>query len=127
MVQRWTLYDPNTSQTLTFGMNPDSGGTPALRKNITYQATAAPYGRTLAFQGRQEVQTLDISGTLLTQDQYEFFLDWWEVQNQMLLTDDLGRQYWVVLTEFTPTRVRAAKHPWKHTYNIKALIVDQPT
>lgn len=126
MVLRWTLYDPNTSATVTFGMNPDAGGTPAYRKNITYQPTAAPYGKTLAFQGRDEAQTLDISGTLLTEDAYEFFVAWYEVQNQMLLTDDLGRQFWVLLIEFTATRVRAVHYPWKHTYNAKALIVDQP-
>lgn len=126
MVFRWTLYDPSTTTTVTFAMNPNDGGSPPLKKNMTYQATAAPSGRTLAFQGRQEAQTLDLSGTLLFEADYQFFLDWWDTQNQMLLTDDLGRQYWVVITEFTPKRVRAASHPWKHSYSLKCLIVDQP-
>lgn len=125
MVLRWTLYDPNTSTTLTFAMNPNEGGTPPLKKTITYQATAAG-GRTLAFQGRPDVQTIDISGTVLTEEDYQFFVDWYDVQNQMLLTDDLGREFWVVVIEFTATRVRAAHHPWKHTYTLKALILDNP-
>lgn len=126
MVQRWTLYDPNTSTTVTFGQNPSQGGTPSLKKTITYQATAAPEGQTLAFQGRQEVQTIDIEGTLLTEEQYDFFVAWWNVANQMLLTDDLGRQFWVVCLEFTPSRVRAVHHPWKHSYSLKCMIIDVP-
>lgn len=123
---RWTLYDPATDETWTFAMNPSAGGSPALVKTLTYQATAAPGGQTLVFQGRQATQTLDLSGTLLTEAEYAFFETAWYVQNQMLLTDDLGRQFWVVITEFSPTRVRAAHHPWKHTYNLKALVVNYP-
>jgi hypothetical protein len=126
MVFRWTLYDPATTLTATFAMNPNAGGSPARKKTLTYQSTAAAGGRTLAFQGRQEPQVLELSGTLLTEAEYSFLEDAFDVQNQMLLTDDLGRAYWVVITEFSPTRVRAASHPWKHTYVLRALIVDVP-
>lgn len=123
---RWTLYDPATDTTRTFLVNPNAGGTPAYKKNLTFVATAAPQGQTLAFQGRADPQYHDVSGTLLTEAEFNFFVAAYNTQNQMLLTDDLGRQFWVVVTEFTPVRVRAATAPWKHTYSLKALIVNVP-
>lgn len=123
---RWTFYDPGTDTTRTFLVNPNAGGTPAFKKTLTYVATAAPQGKTLAFQGRNEPQYHEVSGTLRSEAEYDFFVAAFDTQNQMLLTDDLGRQFWVVVIEFTPTRVRAATAPWKHTYNLRALILDVP-
>lgn len=121
---RWTITDPGTGITETFLMNPDAGGSPSRKRTFTYQATAGVGGTTLVFEGRPEVQTLEFSGTLLTEAQYEFLDGCLDKANQVLLVDDLGRSFWVVFSEFSPTRVRAAHSPWKHTYTLRAIIVD---
>lgn len=122
---RWTITDP-AAGTLTFLVNPNAGGSLARKRNFTYQNTAAPGGRTLVFEGRRDVQVYEVSGTLLSQAEYEFLDGLVDIANQVQITDDLGRTFWVVFNEFTPTRVRAATAPWKHTYNLKAVVVDAP-
>ncbi len=126
-VVRWIFYDAGTDETYVFPVNPSSGGSPAYKKTFTFQNTSAPDGKTLVFQGRPETQTLDFDGTLFEQVELDAFVTWWQKQNQINLTDDLGRQYSIVIQEFSPKRVRAALHPWKHTYSCKALIVDWPS
>lgn len=121
---RWTIYDPATDATQTFLVNPNAGGSPGRKRTFTYQNTAGAGGSVLVFEGRAELGTLEASGTLLSQAEYDFLAGLVDIANQVQLTDDLGRQLWVVFQEFVPTRVRAVTAPWKHTYTLKGLILD---
>lgn len=125
-VVRWIFYDPGTSQTYTMAINPKEGGTSGYKKVFTFANTSAPDGKTLVFQGRPEVGTLEFTGTIFEQTELDAFVLWWTKQNQIVITDDLGRSFSVVIQEFIPKRIRAQQHPWKHTYSIKAVIVDWP-
>lgn len=125
----WRFYDPigvGASGPITYllPVNPNDGGSPSFKKTVTYQSTSAPDGKTLVFEGRDEVQTLEFSGVILTEDQYYAFIDWWRKRHQIHITDDLGRQFWAYITSFEPKRVRAQSHPWKHTYSASATVVD---
>jgi hypothetical protein len=126
MTVRWAFYDPLVLETYTFEVNPNDGGSPQRKKNFSYQNTAAPNGKSLMFQGRDDTKTISFSGTLLTQAQYDTFGTWFEKSHQIRLTDDLSRQFWIVITSYAPKRVRAVTHPWKHTYSIDATVVDWP-
>lgn len=125
-VVRWSFYDPFTTDTYVFEVNPKEGGSRQFKRNFAFQATAAADGKTLVFEGRADPQSVDFSGTLLTQDQFDAFQTWWEKRNQILLTDDLGRTSWIVIQEFSPKRERAVHFPYKHSYTIKAIVVDYP-
>lgn len=122
-VVRWTFFDAVTSSTYTFAINPREGGAPERNKQLVYQNTAAPDGKTLILEGRDEVQKLEFSGVILEQAEYDAFNTWYEKRHQVKVTDDLGRQFWVYLTSFKPKRERAASHPWKHTYTVSATIL----
>lgn len=126
MVVRWTFYDPVTVETYTMQVNPKEGGTPGLKKNVNYKATTAATGRVLAFEGRDEPRMFDWSGTILTEQHLMDLTEWFNKRRQIQLTDDLGRQYWIYITDFTPKRERAVHHPWKHSYTMKAMEVDWP-
>lgn len=126
MVVKWTFFDPTVPETYVFEVNPSEGGTPSREKNIDQQATAAPNGRTLLFEGRDTVSQIDISGTILSQSQYTTFETWFNKRHQIRLTDDLGRQFWVYITSFSATRNRRVSHPWHHSYNMSMLILDNP-
>ncbi len=126
VVVKWNLYDPTVPEGYTFEVNPNQGGTPPLKKAITYQSTTSPFGKTLIFEGRDQVQEETVSGTLLTQVQLENLQYWFDKRHQVLLTDDLGRQYWIYITSFTPKRERARSHPWKHSYELSYTILDNP-
>jgi hypothetical protein len=123
MVTRWTFFDPYTSETYTFAINPNEGGTPGLVKKIEYQTAAAPDGAMLVFEGRDDPKKIDFSGTILEQAQLDAFIVWFGKRNKIRLTDDLGRQFWVYLTSFNPTRGRKASHPWRHTYQASAAVI----
>lgn len=126
VVVKWVFEDPAESQEYIFHINPNAGGSPAYRKNITQQATVAPGGKTLLFEGADSPQEFSFSGVILEEAQYNAFVEWWQKRRQIKLTDDLDREYWIYITSFEPTRVRARSHPWKHTYNASALRLDWP-
>lgn len=126
MVVRWIFYDPGTSETYVFAINPSSGGSPGYKKNFTFANTAAPDGKTLVFEGRDEVQNLEFDGVIFEQVELDAFVLWWQKRNQITITDDLGRIFSIIIQEFTPKRERAVHHPWKHSYSCKAIIVNWP-
>lgn len=125
-VVRWVFEDPVTLDSYTFAVNPSEGGSPAFNKNITYQVTAAPDGKVISFEGRDHPRTLEFSGVLFTEAEFDAFHEWWDKRYQVNVTDDLGRTFTIQINTFEPQRRRAIQHPWKHDYRISATIVDWP-
>lgn len=123
MVVRWRFDDPSDSSFHVFEINPDAGGSPSYIKNVGYQNTVAPGGKTLIYEGADQPQTLEFSGNILSQDEFNAFITWFNKRHQIKLTDDLGRQMYIYITEFTPKRVRASLFPWRHTYDVKATVI----
>lgn len=122
-VVRWIFYDPSVPETWTMDINPREGGSPSFAKTINYENTAAPDGKTLIFEGRDEVQRLEWQGVILTQAHYDTLEDWWDKRRQVRVTDDLSRQFWVYITHFEPRRRRAYGRPYKHDYTMRATIL----
>jgi len=120
----WEFYDPVEDETYEWEINPNDGGYPSRNKSIAYEATAAPNGQTLAFEGRESPATISFSGTILTESQFNTINTWYEKSNQIRLTDDLGREFWIYIRSFSPTRVRSINYPWRHTYSIEAIVLD---
>jgi hypothetical protein len=123
---RWTFYDIVDDVTYVFEINPSDGGTPAYKKHVTYTNTTAPNGKTLMFEGSREAQVLEWTGTILEQTHLEALAAWWSRSHQLRLTDDLGRTFYIVITDFEPKRIRNAQRPWKHTYTMRATVVNWP-
>lgn len=94
------------------------------RKQLSFQTTAAPDGRVLAFEGRDEVQKVAFSGTVLTESQYEQMLHWFTKRHQVEIEDDLGRIFSIYITSFNPKRERNRSYPWKHSYTCEAIVLD---
>lgn len=126
MVVRWTFYDPVDAETYELELNPNSGGSPTYKKTMTYANTSAPNGKTVVFEGQDEARMLEWSGAILTQTHYDKYVEWWEKRRQIQVTDDLGRQFWVYIVSFTPKRGRSYQHPWKHDFDVSAVILDWP-
>lgn len=124
MVTRWTFQDLSTSEIVTLPINPKDGGSPSFSKHINYSSTAAPDGKTLVFEGLDDPQTLEWSGTILDQTHYELLRTWYSKRHQIVITDDLGRQFTCYITKYTPKRKRSVQHPYKHDYDMSATILD---
>ena len=124
IVRKWKFFDPSTNEGYIFAVSPNADGSPQYEKSITYSNTAAPDGLTLMFEGRDNPLTLSFSGTLLTQEQYQAFVTWFKKRHQILITDDLERQFMCYITKFAAKRERAVHYPWKHSYTCEATILD---
>lgn len=125
-MQKWTFSDPTASEIYTLLVNPDAGGSPQYKKNLFYQSTSAPGGKTLVFEGQDEVQEIEFSGTLIDESQLDNFVLWFDKRRQIMITDDLDREFWVYIKSFEPTRVRNVSHPFKHTWKVSAVVLDWP-
>mgnify|MGYP006303032963 CR=1 FL=1 len=120
----WQFYDPVAEETYNWEINPSEGGFPDRVKNISFQTSAGPNGQTIAFEGRRNPMSFQFSGTILSQSQFDTLNDWFEKSNQIQLTDDLGRSFWIYIKSFSPRRVRSGRFQWKHTYTIEAILLD---
>lgn len=125
LVVKWRFYDPIDDVTLRMEVNPNSGAAPAIRKNIAHKTTTAPTdeGATLLFEGAEEPQTFDFGGVILTQTQYEAMVLWVNKKRVIRITDDLLRDWDVYLTGFAPRRKISRHYPWRHDYDVTAVIV----
>ena len=121
---QWSLSDPATSETYSFSINPNDGGSPAFKKKISYVPTSSPRGRQIVFEGNSDPVTLDFSGLIVEPAFLNVLKSWYDKRRQVRLTDDLGRSFWIYIIEFVPERVRIASNPWKHKFTIKSMILD---
>lgn len=121
MVQRWTFHEPVDDETYTVQINPNEGGTPAWVKTLHEQTTLG--GRSVISEGPPEPQRIDASGVILDRDHLEGLVNLWRKRRQVLLTDDLGRQWWVYVTSLQPTR-RRSRRAWRHDYQISCVVLD---
>lgn len=126
-VVKWVFTDLTDASEYTFDINPNEGGTPAYKKNINYQSTAAPDGKTLIFEGRDQAGTATFSGVILYQEQYDALVLWFQKRHQIQVTDDLGRTFMIYVVSFEAKRQRAVHYPWKHSYTVEYVVVDWPS
>lgn len=124
MVVRWKFDDPTTLESWTFELNPSEDNTPAFEKNHTYVNTSGPDGKVVVFEGRDNPRRGTFSGTVLTEQHYNTLHTWWAKRSQIKMTDDLGRENFIIIESFSPERARSRLHPWRHNYQISYTIVD---
>lgn len=126
MVVKWTFSDLSqaTPTSVTWEINPNEGSLPEYQKNITTQTTSAPGGRVILMEGRDEPRQGSLSGVSITESQHLMFIEWFEKGNQIRMTDDLGREFDIVITGYAPTRRWSATHPYRHDYTLDYIMID---
>lgn len=123
MVVKWTFFDPTTSESQVFEINPNDGGSVPVQRNVVTQNTLAPGGNVVLQEGAMSVPEISFSGIILSEDQYNVMYDWFFREHQIELTDDLGRTMTIFITRFEPKRERAVYYPWKHSYSVTATVM----
>ena len=122
-VQRWTLYNPATSQLLTFPRNPVEGALPGYEKNVTTGTTTSPEGQPLIWEGRAKVRTMPFNGNIRDKAHFDFMLAWYRAKVACVVTDDLGNTFTLYLTRFVPTRRNRHNNRWSATYEAEAVVL----
>ncbi len=126
-VQRWELYDPIDDETLVLHMNPPEvddheGGS----RNFTFEETCAPDGRTVIFEGQEEVKRLDWDGKCRVASDWTNLVAWRLKRHQIRVTDDLGRQVWVLIQSISGRRKVKGGLPYYREYQLKAVVLNVP-
>ena len=122
-IVKWIFSDPVTTDTHTFELNPREGAQPKYNKQLSYEATAAASGGTLVYEGRREVQKLEWQGTILEESTHLTFIEWWEKGYQIDITDDLGQEFRVFITNYQPERKRSIHYPHRRDYTMSAVVI----
>jgi hypothetical protein len=120
-LNRWQLYDAWNNQYYTLSMNPNEGGTPLIKKNVQREKTST--GKPLWLEGRDELLASEVKGTFRDRYTYDAFQDWLTRPRRIQVTDDLGRSFKVVFTEFTPERKPTRSALWRSAYTIRYQIL----
>lgn len=123
-VVRWTFYDPVDDVTYELDLNPHTGGDPQYRKSLTHESTAAPGGLQLLFEGADEPQQLSWDGAIVEAGHHAALRTWWDKRRQILLTNDLGEQFWIYIKSYEPKRKRSALNPYRRDYSMTAVILN---
>lgn len=117
----WIFYDGNSTYQLP--VNPNSASMPEITHKITARATAS--GGQILTKGRREPGKIRFSGVILSEAQYRNFRSWITLRKQIRITDDLGENYWVYLTSFSPTRTRSSDYPWFMDYSVDGFVLSR--
>lgn len=117
----WWFRAGDSEDEYEFAVNPITATMPEVTKTFSKQKTSA--GANVIFQGRNAVQTLNFSGTILTQEHYEIMKEWVSVEKQILIIDDLDRKFWTYLTSFNPQRMYSPEYPWRHEYSCDGVLL----
>lgn len=125
MTIKWRFDDLTDNTFAIFDVNPDTGGTPSRQMNLTTVQCIAPGGNAIVFEGAEQPQQLNFSGQIITQAELDMFNTWFTKKHQVQLTDDLGRIFMILFTQFTPKRIRSNNF-WRHSYDVSAIIVNSP-
>ncbi len=120
----WVFYDPFEDESYSWEVNPNDADSPSYMKNVFYSSSAAPDGKIIMMEGKDEPSRVSFSGVTLTEAQYDEMIRWFNKRNQLELTDDLGRTMSIYITSFAPKRVRSTNYPWRHTYSVEAVVLD---
>jgi hypothetical protein len=121
----WTLTDNSSGSPVvySFPINPNTFDPPGREANIVQESLTAPNAQPLIFQGRDKVNTGSMTGLVNTEAFYQDLQLWADKHYVMVLTDDQGRSWNILITSVKWTRLRRAINQSRFDYTIDFLEV----
>lgn len=120
-VTRWTLFNPQTGQTVTFPRNPIQGFVPPREKQIDAQTSTNPNGQPLLFEGPQKVRESEFTGNIKDEAHYRFMVAWFDSPAICTVTNHLGQTMLLYLTQFEMKPKNRHNNPWAGDYTASAI------
>lgn len=112
-----TLEYTEEADVYVFEINPNDGGTPGVTKNILMSQNVGPNRVGILQEGQSQAPVMAFSGVILAQAELEALEKWYDRRVLIQMTDDLGRVFYGVFSQFNPKRSRRATNVWYHTYD----------
>lgn len=122
MTTRWSFYDPEAAETWTVPLNPNTMTSPYPKKTQNSTPVSPVDGAIRAIETNQGVEW-SFGGVMRTQDHYDTMLTWSQKQNEIEITDHLGRTITVLIIKFDPTDIRS-RRPTKWNYTVTCHVID---
>lgn len=126
MTVKWKFIDyfqtGPTPYQYQWEINPNDGGSPEITKSLSILQNTGPNRINLVMEGQSTVPTLQFTGVILSQQQYETMEIWFDRRVLIQLVDDLERNFYGVFSKFSPKRSRRAGNPWYHTYDAEFAV-----
>lgn len=110
----WTLTDNSTGTpvVLEFEVNPRTAKYPNRQAKMSTESGTSPTATTILFQGRDAVPKFSFSGRVRGQTFYQNLDLWKDKWYPLVLTDDLGNTWDVIIESFTFSRLNRHTEPW---------------
>jgi hypothetical protein len=102
---------------LNFEVNPNEFNPPGRQANMHQETVVSPGGNTILFQGRDQVRTGTMSGAIISQSWYNSLSTWADKWNPLVLEDDQGQTWNIVITRFTKKRIRR-RNDWRYDWTM---------
>lgn len=122
---QWKLTDNSTGTPVVFSfpLNPKSFDPPGYAANITQEQTTSPAGNTVLMLGRMQPANGTFSGIIHTASFFSDAQTWFTKWYPMVLTDDQGNTWNIVITSYQPTRLKRAINRWRYDYTVDFMEV----
>lgn len=119
-VLRWVLYDPATSESYTFRINPDEATSPRPARELSFGVSLD--GRAPGFESSAPPQDWEFGGVIRTQEQHDELLYWSRKKGKLRVTDHLGQTFEIMIRAYRPTeRRKTALVPWRLRYTMQTI------
>lgn len=121
---QWTLIDNSTGSpvVMTFDINPVGFDPPGRESSISTQATTAPNGQSVMFQGHDKIPKATFTGAVITQSFFDTLNIWKDKGYPLILTDDVGQTWTILFSSWKWTRVKRT-NVWRHDYTAEVFIL----
>lgn len=124
--QRWTFYDPVALTSYTVPRNPNvMTNIPTVARNLRHAPAWGGDDRVVSYELPSDPLTFEFGGSIADEAHYNALLSWAQVDNEIIITDHLGRSFLVFITAFQPTEQQPTRrNPWRITYTMICTLLE---
>jgi hypothetical protein len=117
---QWTLTDNSTGSpvVLEFPLNPNAFDPPGYQPQIQEEQATAPGSPVVVFLGRMKAARGQFTGIIHNASWLAIADTWFTKWYPMTLTDDEGRSWDILITDYTKKRLKRAINRDRHDYTV---------
>lgn len=126
---KWKIGLPGETP-VKFSINPDAMDPPGKDKNVAGYGygVGADYKRYATVQNAPRPKDWSFTGVIRSQDEYDFFQYWNDVEGLVWISDHMGRTFEVLITDTQIAERKPTKGVrWRQRYTVKTTLLRQVT
>lgn len=123
--QRWVFFDPATGDSWTVPRNPNSmTDIPHVARRLRQSPAFGPDQQVATFEQPPDQLAFKFGGSIDSEAHYDSLLEWSAKENEIQVTDHLGRNFIIFPTAFTPEEQKPTRrNPWRINYTFEGVLL----